>query len=216
MPTNAELAKEIEVFRVEMAEMRESMKLLNEICEGAKKENEILIKENKSLKVKNKELAKRLSELEQYSRSNNVEIRGVPVRKDENCLQIVQEIGNKAKCPVAAADIDIVHRVPVKKGIPHIIARFCTRAKRAEFCEKARKARLNTSNIGFQSQKDEPIFINDHLTPEKKRLFAQALTLKKEKNWKYLWTDNGIIKARKTDNSKVHRIADTDDLTIIS
>lgn len=216
MPTNAELAKEIEAFRVEMAEMRESMKLLNEICEGAKKENGNLIKENKSLKVKNKELAKRLSELEQYSRSNNVEIRGVPVRKDENCLEIVQEIGNKANCPIGAADIDIVHRVPVKNGIPHIIARFCTRAKRADFCGKARKARLNTSDIGIQSQKDEPIFINDHLTPEKKRLFAQALSLKKEKNWKYLWTDNGVIKARKTDDSKVHRIADTDDLTIIS
>lgn len=174
MPTNAELAKEIKVFRVEMAKMRESMKLLTEICEGTKKENGNLIKQNKSLKVKNKELAKCLSELEQYSRSNNIEIRGVPVWKDENCLEIVQEIGNKAKCPLAAADIDIVYRVPVKKGIPHIIARFCPRAKRAEFCEKARKARLNTFNVGFQSQKHEPIFINDHLTPEKKRLRTRS------------------------------------------
>lgn len=173
-------------IRVEMAEMRESMKLLNEICEGAKKENENLIKENKSLKVKNKELAKRLSELEQYSRSNNIEIRGVPVRKDENCLQIVQETGKKAKCPVAAADIDIVHRVPVKKGIPHIIARFCTRAKRVEFCEKARKARLNTSNIRFQSQKDEPIFINNHLIPEKKTTVRASSDPKERKKLEVL------------------------------
>lgn len=216
MPSNAELAKEIEVFRAEMAEMRESMKLLNEMCEGAKKENANLIKENKSLKVLNKQLTKRLGDLEQYSRSNNVEIRGVPVRKDEKCLQIVQEIGNKANCPVLVTDIDIVHRVPAKNGTPHIIARFCTRAKKVEFCSQARKARLNTANIGIQSRKDEPIFINDHLTPEKKRLFAQALALKKENNWKYLWTDNGVIKARKTDVSKVHRITDTDDLTIMS
>lgn len=57
-----------------------------------------------------------------------------------------------------------------------------------------------TAVIVFHKETDRPVFVNDHLTPEKKRLFAQALELKKAKDWKYLWTDNGIIKARKGDN----------------
>lgn len=216
MVTNAELAKEVGDLRAEMAEMRESLKMFNEICEKVKTENESLVKENKLLKAENKELAKRMGDLEQYSRINNVEIRGVPFSEGESCLQVVQEIGNKVDCPVTATDIDVVHRVPAKNGTQHIIARFCSRTKKIEFASKARKARLTTAAIGIQSRTDKPIFVNDHLTPQNKRLFAQALTLKKEHSWKHLWTDNGAIKARKTDDSRVCRISGVGDLRFIS
>lgn len=214
--TSAVLAKEVGDLRVEIAEMRESLKMFNELCERVKAENEGLIKENKLLKGENKVLAKRMSDLEQYSRINNVEIRGVPLSEDENCLQVVQEIGNKVECPVTATDIDVVHRVPAKNGTQHIIARFVSRTKKVEFASKARKARLTTADIGVQSKNEKPIFVNDHLTPERKRLFAQALSLKKEHGWKHLWTDNGAIKARKTDDSRVCRISGVEDLRFIS
>ncbi|KAH7981044.1 hypothetical protein HPB49_021086 [Dermacentor silvarum] len=142
-----------------------------------KTQNESLTKENKSLKDENELSSKRLSALEQYSRLNNIEIKGVPATQGENCLAVVQAIGDRIGCPIVESDIDAVHRVPAEDT--NIIARFCSRVKRSEFAAKARKARLTTSAIGFAQSSNKPIFINDHLTPDNKRLFAQALELKR-------------------------------------
>lgn len=220
MPTNSELAKEVDLLRSEVAEMRQSLSVFNELYESIKTKNENLSQENKSLRDENKSLfesnkslTQRVADLEQYSRQNNVEIKGIPKTEGESCLAIVQTLGDKIGCPVAAMDIDIVHRVPAKQGT-NIIARFCSRTKKAEFASRARKARLTTAAIGLSQKQPTSIFVNDHLTPDNKRLFAQALELKKSKGWKFLWTDNCTIKARKADDTRVHRISSVNDLSV--
>lgn len=216
MPTNAELAKEVEVLRKELGEMHESLKLFNGLYEEVKKSQELLQKENKELTKKNEQLTLRMSELEQHSRQNNIEIKGVPVTQAEDCLAILQQIGEKVECPISAADVDVVHRVPAKNNEQHIIARFCSRTKKAEFAGKAKKARLTAGTIGFQSHSQQPVYVNDHLTPENKRLFAQALAKKNEMNWQFLWVENCRIKARKAQGDRVHRISKVSDLAIFS
>lgn len=213
MPTTAELSRQIELLRAELAEMKESLQMHSHLYESVKSRNEELARENKELRDENKQLGNRLAALEQYSRLNNVEIKGIPNTEGENCLAAVQAIGEKVGCPVEPKDTDVVHRVPAKNG-SNIIARFCSRAKKAEFATKARKARITTGVIGFRKDTDRPVFVNDHLTPENKRLFAQALELKKAKNWKHLWTDSCVINARKSDDSRVFRIRETDHLSI--
>lgn len=180
MVTNAELAKSVETLTKEVEEMRKSLTMFNELYEKMKDDQATLAKNNKELTRANHELTMRVAELEQYSRNNNIEIKGVPQTQGESCTAILKQIGEKAGCPVSDSDIDVVHRVPAKEG-PHIFARFCSRAKKAEFAAKAKKARLTAGTIGFSTANDnhKPIYINDHLTPENKRLFAQALALKK-------------------------------------
>ncbi|KAH9385067.1 hypothetical protein HPB48_027121 [Haemaphysalis longicornis] len=136
-----------------------------------------------------------------------------------NCeafLIIRKQIGDKVECPISAADIDVVHRVPAKNNEQHIIARFCSRTKKAEFAGKAKKARLTAGAIGFQSHSEQPVYVNDHLTPENKRLFAQALAKKNEMNWQFLWVENCRIKARKAQGDRIHRISKVSDLAIFS
>nr|XP_037273122.1 zinc finger protein 35-like [Rhipicephalus microplus] len=82
----------------------------------------------------------------------------------------------------------------------------------AEFVSKARKAKQCLSDIGLPEAANNPVYINDHLTPENKALFSQALASKKGNNRKFLWTDNCQIKARKTTESKVLRITCEADL----
>ncbi|KAH7947206.1 hypothetical protein HPB52_008236 [Rhipicephalus sanguineus] len=81
----------------------------------------------------------------------------------------------------------------------------------ARFAASCRNHMRNAS-----TNQDKPIFVNDHLTPENKRLFAQALALKKEKQWQFLWVDNCRIKARKTTDNRVYRISGVGDLAVFS
>ncbi|KAH6942966.1 hypothetical protein HPB50_013013 [Hyalomma asiaticum] len=119
----------------------------------------------------------------------------------------MQTIGDKNNCKLAPSDLDVVHRVTtVKAGTKNLLARFCSREKKMEFVSKARKAKLCLSDIRLPGATNNPVYVNDHLTPENKAHFSQAKTLKKANNWKFLWTDNCQIKARRTTESNVLRI----------
>ncbi|KAG0415870.1 hypothetical protein HPB47_006955, partial [Ixodes persulcatus] len=47
----------------------------------------------------------------QYSRLNNVEIRGVPNNPTEDLGELLTHIGNHTNCPITKTDINIAHRV---------------------------------------------------------------------------------------------------------
>lgn len=206
----------IEKLKKEIDEFKISVNFLNETVEKLKADQKHLLAENKTLSARNSELEKRIAEMEQYSRKNNIEIKGVPCTQGESCRAILQSIGNKIQCPLSDSDVDIVHRVPSSSNTKHLIARFCSRSKKAEFISKARKARLQTSDLGFSGNDARPVYINDHLTQQNKKIFAMALNLKKERKWQFLWTDDCQIKARKTTDSRVFRIRDEADLSVFS
>lgn len=196
--------------------LESSVKFLNDLVDKLHGEKASLVAENKALKMENCSLSRRVSELDQYSRINNIEIRGIPCTQGEDCVAVLETVGRKIGCPVTSADIDVVHRVATKdKSKKNLIARFCSRTKKNEFIGKARKARLCLNDIG-KYDNNFPIFVNDHLSPQNKALFSKALVLKKANNWKHLWTDNCQIKARKTNESRVCRIADESDLSVFN
>ncbi|KAH9383396.1 hypothetical protein HPB48_024638 [Haemaphysalis longicornis] len=128
MVTNVELSREVDTLRKEVIEMRKSLEMFSSLYEKMKQDQEALAKDNKALKKENEHLAKRLADSEQYSRINNIEIKGIPCTEDEDCNDILQKIGDKIGCPVTPADIDVAHRVPAKK-YKNIIARFCLKNK---------------------------------------------------------------------------------------
>ncbi|KAH9384757.1 hypothetical protein HPB48_026770 [Haemaphysalis longicornis] len=168
-------------IKTEIEEFHRSLSFMNELLEKLKKENDSLKATNQSLTSRNSIVEKRFSEMEQYSRKSNVEIKVVPSTKGESCVAIVKTIGGKTEFLVSESDLDIVHRVLSKADTPHIIVWFCSRANNAEFLSKARKACLQTKDLGIHEAKSRPVYVNEPLTPENKRLFAKALKLKKKK-----------------------------------
>ncbi|KAH7960357.1 hypothetical protein HPB49_018922 [Dermacentor silvarum] len=199
-----------------MNELVPSTEHLNDLVESLRQYNASLIVENKVLKAQNAALSHEVAHMEQYSRINNVEIKGIPVTEGEDCAAIMQTIGDKIACKLAPSDLDVVHRVAtVKAGAKNLLARFCSRSKKAEFVSKARKPKLCLKDIGLSGAANSHVYINDHLTPENKALFPQALLLKKVNNWKFLFTDNCQIKARWTTESKVFSITCEADLSKI-
>ncbi|XP_075547670.1 uncharacterized protein LOC142582160 [Dermacentor variabilis] len=200
----------------ENASLRESIDFMSNLFDEFRAKQDELMTSNKSLLAQNEMLVKRVADLEQYSRLNNIEVKGIPLKKGEDCRAILKRVGDVIECPVSETDIETVHRVPSKSSDQHLIARFVSRDKKNEFVKRARKARLRVSHLGFSGTNDTAVYVNDHLTISNKMLFAKALALKKAKKWQYLWTENSQIKARKASDSRVFRISAESDLRIFT
>lgn len=211
-------------LKKELDDVVKSMKFMNTTFEelrGAKEELGALKREHEALKAEKEGLKqtlanarKEITEFKQYSRKNNIEIKGIPQLKDESLTEVVQKIGDKVGVRVQPSDIDVVHRVPTKeRGSTNVIVRFVSRTARDNLVQAARKKRLTARQIGFEHE--APIYVNDHLCPEYKVLLGLAIAKKKEKNWKFVWVGQSKILARKAENANVVHIATTDDLAKI-
>ena len=82
--------------------------------------------------------------------------------------------------------------------ICHIIPSKRTDQKRVAVCKcLSRKTKTKIQNKGKTIKEikfnDNDIFINDHLSPKNRELFALASELRRNRQYKYLWTKNGSI-----------------------
>lgn len=93
------------------------------------------------------------------SRSNNVEIKDVPHKSNENLFDIISKIGTKINYPVTKSQINFITRVPTreKEHNKPIIVSFCNRYVKEDFIAAARLAfktqHLTASQIGFTTNK---------------------------------------------------------------
>lgn len=176
---------------------------------------EDLISENKQLKEKVKRLEERLEDVEQYSRSNSLEIHGIPMEKNENVISIVKEVGRALDLDISDSMVDACHRLGNKQqngNPPGIIVKFVRRIDKEEFIRKRRvKRTLSTRHINRTD--DRPIYVNESLSPSRRRLLAMARAARNEKNYKFLWIRNGKIYLRKEENAAVKIVSNQDDLS---
>ncbi|CAG4964412.1 unnamed protein product [Parnassius apollo] len=92
---------------------------------------------------------------EQWSRMNNVEIKGVPQTSGENLFEIISKIGSMIQYPITKTQVNFVTRVPTreKEHNEPIIICFCNRYVKEDFVAAARYAsktsHLTSSNLGF-------------------------------------------------------------------
>lgn len=178
---------------------------------------EELKQENVNLKAKITSLESRLEDAEQYSRSNTVEIFGVPEGKDEDTYGVVQNICVALDLTLTRENIDVCHRLgrpgSGKDGRPRgIIVKFLRREDKNKLLAKRKvKRNFSTQHLGFE-QPAEPVYINENLSPGRRKLYVAAREAKKTKNYTYLWVQNGNILMRKDQGTSVVRIASMDDL----
>lgn len=219
-----ELLRQLENFkrdmRTELRELKDSVNYCSKTCDGVndlrkdyaalREEIKQLISVNQKLTEENDRLSRRVDELEQYQRLNNLEIRGVAEEKD--AVKIVEKIGEVLDVNISENDIDACHWVPTPKaGVQNIVVRFVQRSKRNDLLSKARKKTFTCTDLELSS--NDPVYVNEHLTQKNKKLLSAARQKKKEVNWKFVWTSNGRILARKDETSRVIRIASLDDLS---
>lgn len=217
-------------LRKEIRDLKSSVSFLNEEVEKLKGENIDLTRDNKSLRSINEKLTteceslrkqmshqdQRITASEQYSRKCNLEIKGIPKLANEDLPSTLHEIGALLNVPILKDDVEKCHRVPAKNAtsIPNIVVQFKSRSKRDSVLQKAKKTRISTQDLGHSS--NTPVFINEHLCPVLKQLLGMAIAKKKTANWKFVWTNDGRILARKDENSHVLHIREACDIEKIA
>lgn len=176
--------------------------------------------ENKDLKCKVAELESKVDDLEQYSRRNCVEIQGISEENNESVLEIVKDVGRALNMEISDGMIDTCHRLGKKDSTytrPRgIIVKFVRRLDKESLMKKRREKKdFSTRHLNLKTPSDDPVYVNESLSPMRRKLLAIARAFKKENNYKYIWLRNGNILLRKEEGSNVIQIntqADLDDL----
>lgn len=174
---------------------------------------ENLRRENKQLKEKLETLESRLEESEQYSRRNCIEIHGMPV-ENNNVLEAVKSVGKALNMNIEESMIDACHTLkkrPNVTGPPPIVVKFVRRMDAEEMLAKRRqKKQLSTRHMDLPS--DMPVYINESLSPARRRLLAMAREARKQQHYKWIWVRGGKIFMKKEDEGQVIPIRTQADL----
>lgn len=189
---------------------------LAKIDEYTKKVDD-LQSENVNLKRRIFELEDKIDDMEQYSRRNCLELQGIPEEDGESVLNIVKDVGRALEMDITDSMVDTCHRLGQKKnskGPRGIIVKFVRRLDKEELLKKRRdkKRDFSTRHLNLTTPTDNPVFVNESLSPTRRWLLGQARQLKKDRGYKYIWLRNGNILLRKEEGSPVIGIKTQADL----
>ena len=199
---------------------------LNEIVEDFKKgqiEHSQLIvqlktdlekEKDENVKLK-QDFSMRLNNLEQRTRINNIEIVGLkkPSLMQTDASMSLKLLNDIVGVETSQGDLEALHEVPSKRKDNKriVVVHFKSRFLRDTVLEKS-KAALREYN----SNRDiaERVYLNEQLSPENKRLFAQTIKIKHELNFKFVWSKNGKIffKQDESPSSQFYKITCQDDI----
>lgn len=160
------LSQELKPIRDEIENIKSSLDFFNQQFDCLTKRVDTIeteIKACKAVTLDFNELKTSLIKLEtannnseQWSRRSNIEIYGVPEKKNENLFDILRIISDRAEYKInPASDIDFITRVAPKKSdskkIKPIIIRFLARYKKDDFLSRVRKLKLKARDIGYDT-----------------------------------------------------------------
>ncbi|KOB51833.1 Zinc finger DNA binding protein [Operophtera brumata] len=206
------LIQDVKSIKDELKELKSSCDFANNRLDGfaikiAEVENRVTSVEQLqatvvSLETDVSSLKSQLSASEQRSRLNNVEIKGVPLKKDENLFSIVEVICKATNYSFPKTQINYLHRVPLHGSKEKaIVVSFINRYVKEEFVASARACKtLSAAALGFTGT-SQRVFVNDHLNAESKNLLNKTKSAAKEKNFNYVWVKYGKIHVRKNETS---------------
>lgn len=164
------------------------------------------------LQLRVEKLEAQNQEVEQRSRLNNLEIKGVPVSNNENLFEVVSKIGMHVKCAIPKEQINYIARIPVRdsKAIKTIVVAIHSRYIKDEFVSVARKCTITATALGMSGS--SRIFVNEHLTIVNKILLNKIKALAKDKGFAFVWVRGCKIFVRKNEGSPKIQIRTEADL----
>lgn len=206
------LSDEMKIIRKQLCELKDlptKVELLDERLTAIESVREDVI----TNKLIVSELNNSHRDMDQWARSNNLEIKGVPAKNNENLFEILNKIGTVISYPISKNQINFLHRVQSNSnGIKNIVVSFLCRYVKEDFlaAARSRKQPLLPTDIGLSGS--GRIYLNDHLTVKNKMLLTQAKSIAKKHNYQYVWVKHAKIFVRRDQTSKSFVITSEGDL----
>ncbi|XP_047020525.1 uncharacterized protein LOC124630606 [Helicoverpa zea] len=221
------LAMEIRCLRGEVSALRHEVREFRAELMGRVDalEDRVAIVENKyeqsvsprltELETTVGDLKLQLNERDQETLLNDVQVSGVTETKGENPSQLLSILAVKLGVQLDERDVVFVRRVgnvlrnrTEEEGATAarprvIVARFARRVTRDSILSAARVRRnLCTQDIQVPGE-SRRIYINERLTKTNRQLFSLTRQAAARYGWKYAWTRDGRILARKNEGEPV-------------
>lgn len=204
----------------DMTEIKKFLNFTDEKYEDMKREVEVFKLRISDLEATKKDLSstvddlnRKINQMEQQSRQNNVELQCVPENRNENLIKIVCDLGKTVGCQLKENDIlNCTRTAKLNRSSPRprsIIVQLSSPRLRDELLAasikynkgKTFENKLNTALLGFPGD-STPIFVCEHLSPTNKALHAAARKRAKEAGYKFVWIRNGRVFVRKSEETE--------------
>ncbi|KAL0882089.1 hypothetical protein ABMA27_000661 [Loxostege sticticalis] len=205
----ATLQKSVEFAHDSIKEYSDSLKSLETKVKVLEERTDII----PALQASITKIENNLRVKEQWARMGNVEIKGIPIKNDENLYDIALKVGEAVGCPIQKTDINFIARIPTQRtdAPKPIIVSLNNRYLKEDLVAAARARKdLNLKSLGYTEA--GKYFVNDHLTTFNKSLLSKAKATAKEKNFQFIWVKHCKILARKSTTSKIFTIKTEADL----
>uniref|UniRef100_A0A8D8VUZ7 FP protein C-terminal domain-containing protein n=1 Tax=Cacopsylla melanoneura TaxID=428564 RepID=A0A8D8VUZ7_9HEMI len=211
---------------VTVKEMKGYFKKVLDKLEGITNQLNGALEENKKLRQEADKrdqqihgLQKTVDQLQQRTRINNLEIANFPMTQNENPVEVVKEIAKHVGVEIKEEDIQAAHRVDrFDKKEKNIVVQFCSRWKKnillQAWTNHRKTNRKTTANKINNALPEREIYLSEHLTPKNKILLRKTKQRIREVGWKYTWTKEGTIYARKNEQDK-RRIPITEEADLL-
>ena len=173
-------------------------------------EMNVVLQDNTKKIKKIEVLENEINHLEQYGRWDMLTLKGIPKQAGESTDDVIINVANMLEVDLSVRDIDISHRTSNNTDAG-IIIKFNSRRKRNEIYGKRKNLKNKTvKELGFNS--DNKIYINESLTQKNGDLLKKTRKLKESKQLKHIWTKNGSIFVRETDDAETYNIKSITDI----
>ncbi|XP_054282152.1 uncharacterized protein LOC128999593 [Macrosteles quadrilineatus] len=230
-----EITNELKGVKKETLELTTTVQHLSDTVDGVvsqmndfKKEIMSIRKENEDLRAKNNTLTSqlgklndRIRDLEQYSRTNNVEISGIPKTANENVKSVVKDIGSALGLEVETSSIAAAHRIPSynKTRVPSLVVQFTERTMKEAFINKFKEARARNEHLTANKVNNtfprDRVFVNDHLSPENKIFLSKLKQKCAEVGYSFVWCRGGKFFVRKSEGEKAIKVSTYEEIAKI-
>lgn len=154
-------------------------------------------------------LSSDLNDLEQYSRRSNFEIHGLPRKPNEDLTSVISDLAGALNISeFKTADISTVHRLPSRgDSIPPVIVQMHNVTAKEKWLS-ARRLLPRLVQDGLFPR----LYFNDNLSRANRELFRLARSKGKEKNFRFVWTRDGKVLAKKSEGAPLIRVQKMSDL----